>query len=733
MDVISRFRSNLRIKQKKISERNRFFHDEYGLTSTGVVLALLITLALLMSSAQVYKVNTLSAEVQNVADAAALAAENQVAEYMIIVKFCDAALLSMSLCALVTTGLGIAALCTPFTAPLGEKLISASKKVLDARKKFFEQSTKSLKVLQNMLPFFAAASAVHVCIANNTNHVGADYIGIALLAPGKGTINVPDTSELGQELVRDVDYKAEQIKEKGKAAEEAAQKSNEAKQRAFMHDCGNAENYCMYERSRQLAHLEGGDNPFFSSIDTWTFEIALNRAKKYYEKRLAIEEPLDNTSLEISKSQLRKDFYEYASRIVSEEGFVHEDLDSFEAKFPLLPKNTDEMRNTSLYEIKRYPVTLLKEQEEEKLIVHSWEGCPGIGDGIVGHESIKYMEESNLQECPYCEFSATSFGKVAAATSSIETGFEYHYRIVAEEAERYQKERNSADDPKREVKEIVGNIFNQIKEGIKIIANQRIYAQPPGSYGSIAFVINKGHLSSRDLIPSPFISKDVSLKSRAAISGSTLVAESSEEGKDVINSLLDTLRRDGSVLGAAGGLVLDIWSGMLRVYSNGYSALTDGLQSVLDSIPFVGASGLGSWVKTTISTYFEDCGLEPVKVNALKPVLINTGHIASKEDKSLSKRLITIKKAAIEHSFHSRDIFGSLLTDAEQEAISKIEGMGDSLTIASIELLGIEGMSIPIIIPIPEQAKQFATNSIEDLFNNIRDARAQYVEVRVWE
>ncbi len=131
--------------------------------------------------------------------------------------------------------------------------------------------------------------------------------------------------------------------------------------------------------------------------------------------------------------------------------------------------------------------------------------------------------------------------------------------------------------------------------------------------------------------------------------------------------------------------------------------------------------------------FFEDCGLEPVEVSALKPVLINTGHIASKDDKGLSKKVITIKKAAIEHPFHGRDIFGSLLSDAEQEAISRIQGVGDSITIASIELLGIEGLSIPIVIPIPAQVKEFATHSLEDFFTNIRNTRAQYVEVRVWE
>ena len=49
------------------------FRDEDGFTTVGVALALLVTLALVFTSAQVYRVSSASADVQDVADAAALA------------------------------------------------------------------------------------------------------------------------------------------------------------------------------------------------------------------------------------------------------------------------------------------------------------------------------------------------------------------------------------------------------------------------------------------------------------------------------------------------------------------------------------------------------------------------------------------------------------------------------------------------------------------------------------
>ena len=44
------------------------FRDEHGFTTTSMVLSLLVTLSLLFATAQVYRVNSAAAEVQDVAD-----------------------------------------------------------------------------------------------------------------------------------------------------------------------------------------------------------------------------------------------------------------------------------------------------------------------------------------------------------------------------------------------------------------------------------------------------------------------------------------------------------------------------------------------------------------------------------------------------------------------------------------------------------------------------------------
>lgn len=100
--------------QTEFRPTRRAFHEaDGGFTTVGMVLALLVTLALLFSAAKVYKINSVAADVQNVADAAALAAENQVASFYIVAQVCDAVVLSLSLSAAITAGAGAVALCVP--------------------------------------------------------------------------------------------------------------------------------------------------------------------------------------------------------------------------------------------------------------------------------------------------------------------------------------------------------------------------------------------------------------------------------------------------------------------------------------------------------------------------------------------------------------------------------------------------------------------------------------------
>ena len=64
--------------------------EEQGFSTVGVALALLLSFALIFSAARVYEIESVSGDIQNVADSAALAAENVVGEYCVIATMCDA-------------------------------------------------------------------------------------------------------------------------------------------------------------------------------------------------------------------------------------------------------------------------------------------------------------------------------------------------------------------------------------------------------------------------------------------------------------------------------------------------------------------------------------------------------------------------------------------------------------------------------------------------------------------
>ena len=719
-----------RVRAPLLNKRKDLFRDEEGFTTTSMVLSLLVTLALLFTSAQVYRIQTASAEVQDVADAAALAAENQVAEFMLVARFCDAVVLSLSLTGITVTGLGIAALCTPATASISGKLLEFGKKTIDARNSFSDRAATALNKLQEALPYFSAACSVAAARSNSGATAGSSYLGAAVLVPLQGEAIRPKDEKKAEELAEEADENADEVRDDAKEAEDAAKKANRAKKRGFEHDCGNNPDYCMYERASNVGGLSGRSNPLYESVDTWSFSVPLQRARAYYDKRASSESPADSSVAEQARSALRERFYRYAQDQMGK-GYVRESQDTFEAYFPRLPKNTSQMRDTSLYTDGGFLIT--KDGEDGPLVMHAYGSCPGAVGEHVGYGSIADMESGGYETCGQCGFTAASMGRVASASSSIENGFEYHYNIVADAAEAYEEARKEAEKKKDEVKETVGDLLDKLSEALKETVGKRLDPKPPGRYGAVALVVNVGSTSAAGAFDSAFVRSSGSLGPRAAMSASTLVDEQSDEGRTIINSLLDGLRENGGVFVGAAGMLLDAWSWMLKAYSDGQDALVNGVKGGLDTLPLVGASGLGTWASGKLKEAIKAVGLQPAQIAALKPALVNSAHVAAKGEGSFSSGLLSAKQRVVAHPHAATDLFSAFLTDAERAALDRIEGMGDSIEIASIELLGDGGPTIPVTIPIPETVKAQGIAVVQDAFARLRSQHAQTMEVRPWE
>ena len=712
------------MKRADSASRSLFFEED-GFSTLGMAVALLVTLSLVFSAAQVYRVSSASAGVQDVADAAVLAAENEVAEFMIAVRVCDAVVLTMSLTCAVSYGLGVAALCVPPLSGLGADLVKLGGEVLKARDSFAEKAASGLNRLQEALPFLAAASAASVGDANSGGAFPSRYCAVAVLVPAKGeAIEVGPSSALSS--AKDaVEANAEDLRRASEEAERAAEKANEAKSRAFARDCGDAPAYCMYERARALSGISSAQNPLFHSVEAWSFSVALNRAQVYYAFRLREETPSSDSADEQAASALRKVFYRFASNELSK-GYVRESDDSYDAYFPALPKNTQEMRKTSLYTEAVFP---LGEDGSGGVGLHAWEGCPLAGGG--GFGSVAQMESGNYATCPSCKFTAASLGKVAAASSSIPNGFEYHYAAVAEAAGEYVEARKTLDEASRAAKSRAGELLESCKNALAEAANARLYANPPGSKGAISLVVNTQAAPASTGFESSFVADAGSLGVRAAVSGATLLEEEGEEGETVITSLLDGFAQDGGGAIGAARVVLDCWSFLLGAYSGGQQALTDAVRRVLDSIPLSSASGLGAWVASKLSGLVADLGFEPANTKALKAVLVNTSLVADADSGAFSARYKAVKNAALSASGPSSSLFSSLVDKAESGALEALSGNDGVIEIVEIEL-PVGGVRIPLSITLPDYVGKASAGAIGSIADAVRSAVSSVTALKEW-
>ena len=712
----------------RIRKAARIMADDGGFSTPAMAVALIVALSLVFSTAQVYRVHAASAGIQDVADAAALAAENEVAEFMIVVRVCDAVVLSLSLTGIVAMGLGVAALCTPVTAVASERLISIGTNVLQARDRFSERASDGLDALQKALPFLAAANAASVAAANNGGAAGSEYLAVAFLVPGEGSSIAIAEDEAADGLTGEIEAQRDALAEAAQEAEDAAAEAAEAKQRAFERDCGDAPSYCMYERAATLAGLSGSDNPLYHSVDAWSFSVALERAQAYYPRRLAIEAPEGDSVEEQARSALRARFYRYAADEVAQ-GYVRDDGESFEAYFPRLPKNTSEMRETSLYTEAVYPVT----EGEGGPVMHAWDGCPEAG-GATARGSIADMEEAGYATCSSCGFTAASLGRVASASTSIENGFEYHYDAVAREAELYEQARAKLEPSAREVRERAGGLIEQCQEAARGAASVRIDARPPGSYGAVALVVDLGETPASTGFESSFVTTGATLGARAAVSGATLLEDPSGEGASVITSLLDGVADQGGVATGVAGVILDAWSSLLGAYASGQSALEGAVEAAANAVSFGSESGLGTWAAEAFSDAMAAVGLEPADLDAVKPVLVNTSYVVEADaGGSFSARFIVVKDAALSLPGSTSNVFASAVSDIERAALDDLSVLEGGIEIATIEPLGEGGPSIPVTIALPSAVTSAATGIVEQAVGALRSLVAGAAEVLPWE
>lgn len=672
-----------------------FVKEEGGFTTPAAALAILLACSLMFVCARGVIIGSRSGQIQYVADAGALAADNVVAEFVTIGQAVDAVLLSMSLLGLTVYAVSAVAAFIPGAQSIALDIADVGSKILKARDHFAQSATRGLNTAQKALPALCAVRAAEVVQAN-ANASGLPYAGIAITSPMTG-IDISLADDTGvEDAARKIESKEDEIQEESKRQAAAQEKEDAAKERAWIADCGSS-GMCMFERAGSLSNISGNSNPRFSTVDTWRFSVPLERAKAYYAARYD-EEPGENASgspEEIGESVARKHFYAYAHDCVSE-GYI--EVSSSGDELPHLQElihKTSQVSETSLYTDSSYPVS----ETAGTRYIHAYSGCPMCEKGTrSGTASVSDIDAGTVQECPLCKFSVRTLGRVPSASTAIDNGFEHYYRAVVEASREYAEAVREGDQAKQRLGEARDSIGQALQEAVKSLKGNRYDPQPPGRYGCLCLVF----APNSELHKVPFLEDGASIPARVALSGATLAGDPASDEGNVITGIASGIVAQDTLASGPVKVIFGAWGAMLDAYTKGNNAIKSGFRKTLGAIPVIGTT-LSEDAASKFEEAIGSAGLEPADLKTYKPVVVNTSHIIEKDGGKAAQVLSRMKQAASMYSAISIGDADALVQDLKgiPEVSEYLDEHG--LTIASIPLadLGLGSGDGKLYFPLP--------------------------------
>lgn len=600
------------------------FIEDGAYTTLSSAVVILVVLTLLFSSTAAIWSMSRAGDIQVAADSGALAGANVVSSYHTAATVVDASILSLGLAGFATIGTGLVAILIPGAELAAGDMVDTGIEIIKTRNKFAKSASEGLQKIETALPYLVAARATQAVSAQETEDVS--YTGTALAVPrtSESDFVALEGSEISTDVIKDASKDLERAADElQKASEETAK----AKERAWLADCGGSvpasvgSCSCMWERAGSLAKLSDIENPHYASSVTWEPQVALDRAKAYYRQRLADEKPQGSSVEMKAESAARKAFYTYASAEVNR-AYVTEDGDEAASYIPLLPRNTDEVRATELYTDAAWPTST----NDGKTYLHYGTSCPNYKKGApYGLASV--ADYDGQDRCNRCHFGVSSLGAVAAPSTSIENGFEYHFDRFKDALEDYVECRNKELELMRQTEDEADRAGNAFDEAIKALSGERPRIAPPGRNGVVAFAVS-GAISSPDELNSSF-STTVRLGDRGAISAAVLAPDDATAQNNVLSRFFSTLEeRSGGVAGVLDG-VMDVWGRLLVGYGDIQGSADELMDEMIDDLG--GDSGalgsIASWLGDTVSASVAALGLEPCDLRLRKPVLTDTANV----------------------------------------------------------------------------------------------------------
>lgn len=663
-----------------------FIDDEDGFTTVAVALALLLSLSLVFAAASASWVNARTSEVQRVADACSLAGENAVAAYATVAQTLDACVLSLGLAGLIVYGAGLVVSCVPGAQATGLKICEEGGKILDSRRSFAKSAGQGIQKLESTLPLLVIANSAACVVANCDD--GVSYAGCALPFP---TESKSDFSAFDEDVEDDrMAELAQEMADVSAQIEEAKERASEALERGWAADCGSAP-YCLRERASSLAGLGGGSNPNYSSSAGWTFGAPLLRARAYYAARLSAATVSGSTGETITDSACRRVFYDFALSEVRG-GSYSEAIDgSVSIDLPSLPRNRVQTQETSLYTDVIWPCTV----EDGVRTLHSSRKCPGATGASSGLASLAQLDAGLVALCSECRMDVGEMGRVAAASTSIANGFEYHWRIIVAASEDYEQAKNEQVVLEARSKELAEEGKSAFQEAFERLSVARPELCPPGAWGCVAVVARAEGESVPTELTAAFLSS-AELPAGAAVSAAVLAPDDSTDQNNVLASFFDGLDTDGSVVGGVVDGVFELWGSLLVSYGSAYSSVADAGSGFLDKVDGVLGGTVGSWLKGKLKDFMQATGFEPVDMRLRKPVLTNTQDVLDQAGENKTAQV--------------RSLVQALPSAGSPEEFASAAGLwlvdefgGEDITLAELPIPGTS-IKIPLTINLKELA-----------------------------
>lgn len=600
------------------------FIEDGAYTTLFSAVVILVVLTLLFSSTAAIWSMSRAGDTQVAADSGALAGANVVSSYHTAATVVDASILSLGLAGFATIGTGLVAVLIPGAELAAGDMVDTGIEIIKTRNKFAKSASKGLQKIETALPYLVAARAMQAVSAQDANSV--TYTGTALAVPrtSESDFVALEGSEISTDAIEDTSKDLERAAEE---LQEASEDTAKAKERAWLADCGRSDRdsvgscSCMWERAKRLAGLLGDQNPHYASSITWEPQVALERARTYYRSRLANEAPSGSSVEMKAESAARKAFYTYASVEVNR-AYITEDGNRVSSYIPLLPRNSDEVRATELYTDAAWPMSI----NGGKTYLHYGTSCPNYKKGTPGGLASVSAYDGR-EKCSKCHFGVSSLGAVAAPSTSIENGFEYHFDKFKDAMEDYIECRNKELELERRTEDEADRAGNAFDQAIKALSGERPRIAPPGRNGVVALAVS-GDMTSPDQLNSSF-NTAVGLGSRGAISAAVLAPDDATAQNNVLSRFFSTLEeRSGGVAGALDG-VMDVWGRLLVGYGDIQGSADELVDEMIDGLG--GSSGalgsIASWLGDTVSASVAALGLEPCDLRLRKPVLTDSANV----------------------------------------------------------------------------------------------------------